>query len=129
MTDYLSRAQMVLQRGTAGVDLAYYRVFTVGNANNTDLQEIDKAGYTLDFVSAAVLALDNAVVGEKNGQTVLARRNTLSLPQPTRWFTQTTFRLARGPPLRGRIPSRWKTANPAAVLIRGAAPPARRRRK
>jgi hypothetical protein len=72
MTDYLSRAQTVLQQGKADVDLAYYRQFTSATDAVDGLQEIDRAGYTMDYLSPALLALPQATVARQGGHAVLA---------------------------------------------------------
>jgi hypothetical protein len=72
MTDYISRTQMVLQQGQGDVDLAYYRVFYTGVTNQAAPRDINKAGYSFDYVSPDMLNMDNAVVQEKDGGFVLA---------------------------------------------------------
>ncbi len=72
MTDALSRTQMVLQQGQGNVDLAVYRcMYGKGNIQS-DITPIEQAGYTYDYVTQAILNMDNAVVGNQNGKTVLA---------------------------------------------------------
>lgn len=74
MTDYLSRVQYVMQKGQADVDLAVYRNYNYEGYQAFDwpLSEIEKAGYTYDFTSPALLDLENAVVTEQDGRMVLA---------------------------------------------------------
>ena len=72
MTDYLSRTQLVLQQGQGDMDLAYYRLFTTRTTGQAGLTDANAAGYTSDYISDAILAMDNAVAGEQNGKTVLA---------------------------------------------------------
>ncbi|MCL2164740.1 MAG: hypothetical protein FWH55_10215 [Oscillospiraceae bacterium] len=74
MTDYFTRAQTAMQQGKADMDLAYYRVYEMTNtlirsSFNSVMQEVDKAGYTYDYVTAAMLAQENA--GKKDGLTVI----------------------------------------------------------
>ena len=72
MTDALSRTQMVLQQGQGNVDLAVYRcMYGKGNIQS-DITPIEQAGYTYDYVTQAILNMDNAVVGNQNGKIVLA---------------------------------------------------------
>ena len=79
MIPYLTRTQMVLQQGRGDIDLAYYRLLTTvtsGRGSSGDMQaaprEINKAGYNFDYVTESVLAMENAVVGTKDGAAVLA---------------------------------------------------------
>ena len=72
MTDALARYQMVLQQGQGDIDLAVYRsLYGKGNVRS-QMTDIEKTGYTYDYVTPTVLNLENAVVGEQDGQVVLA---------------------------------------------------------
>lgn len=78
-TDYVSRTQTVLQQGKADVDLAVYRNDYMDNISGSDGSwiakdgdyiykdggQLERAGYTYDFVCPANLALEDSVV--KNG--------------------------------------------------------------
>ena len=74
MTDYLSRIQFVLQQGQGDIDLALYRYnyYDSSSLMESSLNALESNGYTYDFVSPAVLNLENAVVSKQNGQAVLA---------------------------------------------------------
>lgn len=75
-TDYVSRTQTVLQQGKADVDLAVYRNDYMDNISGSDGSwiakdgdyiykdggQLERAGYTYDFVCPANLALENSVV-------------------------------------------------------------------
>jgi len=68
----LARTQMVLQQGQADMDLAVYRLFTTPATKQAAPTALNLSGYTFEYVSAAILGMENAVVGEQDGQTVLA---------------------------------------------------------
>ena len=79
MTDYLSRSQLVLRQGQADIDLAVYhlRYYEWCCTDKTPTEEwnmsaAEKAGYSYDYLSPALLDLDNAVVSNVNGIPVLA---------------------------------------------------------
>ena len=72
MINYLTRAQFVLQQGQGDIDLAFWRVYTTQPTDQAAPREVNNAGYTYDYVSEAVLELDNAVTGEEDGRVVLA---------------------------------------------------------
>lgn len=75
-TDYVSRTQTVLQQGHADIDLAVYRNDYMDNISGSDGSwiakdgdyiykdggQLERAGYTYDFVCPANLALENSVV-------------------------------------------------------------------
>lgn len=72
MLDSLARTQMVLQQGQGDVDLAFYRnQYGKGNVYS-DITAVEQAGYTYDYVTPALLNMDNAVTGDQDGNTVLA---------------------------------------------------------
>lgn len=80
MTDYMTRSQYVMQTGQADVDLAVYHMryyewcCTLSTPTESyALTEMEKAGYTYDYVSPALLNLDNAMVSDDNGKITLAK--------------------------------------------------------
>ena len=72
MISYLTRTQYVLQLGQGDIDLAIWRDYTTPPADQAAPGDLSNTGYNYDFISEPILGLDNAVIGEKNGQTVLA---------------------------------------------------------
>ena len=72
MLAYLARTQMVLQQGKADLDLAVYRLFTTPSVKEAGPSELNLAGYTYEYVTDTILKQDKAVVGQQDGQTVLA---------------------------------------------------------
>lgn len=72
MTDSLSRTQYVLQQGQGDVDLAIYRSMYGKGKVQSAITAVEQAGYTNDYVTPALLELDNAVPGSEDGRTVLA---------------------------------------------------------
>ena len=74
MTDYMSRAQMVLQQGQGDIDLAMYRLYYRDNYTGVEpeVTDLEYAGYSYDYITPALLELPNATVGINEGQTVLA---------------------------------------------------------
>jgi len=72
MLTALARTQMVLQQGRANMDLAVYRLFTTPATKQAAPTALNLSGYTYEYVTSAILNMDNAVVGEQDGKTVLA---------------------------------------------------------
>ncbi|MCL2163283.1 MAG: hypothetical protein FWH55_02585 [Oscillospiraceae bacterium] len=128
MTDYLSRSQFVMQKGQADVDLAVYRNYYYEFANPAHdwaLNDMEKAGFTYDFASPELLALDNAVVSNKDGRMVLAENGPAykALVLDQRKFTGTGGGLTASSmpiPTAEKILSYAKAGLP--VLIVGDAP-------
>ena len=74
MTGYLSRAQYVMQKGQADVDLAVYRLYYYNYHTSMDweLNEIEKAGYTYDYAAPDLIRQEQMKVGSQGGRSVLS---------------------------------------------------------
>ncbi|WP_419872383.1 glycosyl hydrolase [Candidatus Pristimantibacillus sp. PTI5] len=74
ITDYMARNQFILRSGTPKVDLAIYRYHIDGvhHGMGTEQTVYEKAGYSYDFVSPALLAFDTAFIGTFDGHPALA---------------------------------------------------------
>ncbi|HCT92084.1 MAG TPA: hypothetical protein DF613_12015 [Lachnospiraceae bacterium] len=72
VTDYLTCTGYALQQGTADMDLAVYRdIYGKGSVRN-EITDLEKAGYTYDYVTPTILDHKNATTGKEDGKTVLA---------------------------------------------------------
>ncbi|WP_028611667.1 glycosyl hydrolase [Paenibacillus harenae] len=74
IADYIARNQFVLRTGKPKVDLAVYRYHIDGihHGMGTEPTVFEQAGYSYDFVSPALLDLEQASVGTFDGKPALA---------------------------------------------------------
>ena len=90
-TDYIARNQYILRQGEAKVDLAIYKqqFWNVGRTEfYLDDKQLQRQGYTYDFISPAALSLESAVVtngrldesGPAYKGLILDQQETLTAP-------------------------------------------------